>query len=271
MKKNLIFALMGLAFAVSAGAGPMATLSDLKGKIELKPENGVWAPATEGMKVDLRSTISTGFDSTVTIRIEKTKIVVKPLTRLTLDKLIEQSAGSVAASLFLRVGSVQASVKASVPGTPQDFKVQSPYSTASVRGTEFDYDGFVLVVRDGVVRLIPGRPVRDIQELPPPPEGEQNGQGDNPPPPPGSGSAEGDGFAGAAPVDAANPDSGVNVKKDQKAQVEIVHRLDTGSPPPAVTGQAENQGDGAPPRGQEGPGNAAPRLGGVKITITAKK
>jgi hypothetical protein len=47
-------------------------------------------------------------------------------------------------------------------GTPQDFKITSPYSTASVRGTSFTYDGFVLDVNEGRVAFIPGRPKRDI-------------------------------------------------------------------------------------------------------------
>jgi hypothetical protein len=165
MKRSIALILMGITLSGLAFAGPQALLSGLKGKVEVKPVRGDWAPATDGMKIDILSTISTGFDATATVTIEKTKIVVKPLTRLTLDKLIEQSAGSVAASMFLRVGAVQASVKATTPGTPQDFKVQSPYSTASVRGTEFEYDGFALRVTEGIVRLIPGRPVRDIQPV----------------------------------------------------------------------------------------------------------
>jgi hypothetical protein len=233
MKKSLLLALSLFSLSALAFAGPQAVLSGLKGKVEVKLAQGSWAPATEGMKVDLRSTISTGFDSTAVIVIDKSKIVVKPLTRLTLDKLVEQSAGSVAASMFLRVGAVQASVKATTPGTPQDFKVQSPYSTASVRGTEFDFDGFHLAVKEGVVRLIPGRPVRDIQAV----EGSGNAEGAAAEGGEGtsaaaSGSGESGsgaeattssdtGFEGTIAVAAASSDAGVNVAKDQKATVSI--------------------------------------------------
>jgi Uncharacterized protein conserved in bacteria len=175
MKKAIFLALVFGALAASLYAGPQAILGGIKGKVEVKPYKGDWMPATEGMVVGLSATVSTGYDSTATLTIEKSTIVVKPLTRLTLDKLLEQSAGSVSASMFLRVGSVQAKVKASVPGTPQDFKVQSPYSTASVRGTEFEFDGLHLKVVEGTVRLIPGRPKRDIQpvETAPKAEGEK--------------------------------------------------------------------------------------------------
>jgi hypothetical protein len=281
MKRSCAFIFLGLAFALSAYAGPQAVLSGLKGKVEVKAEKGDWKPATEGMKINLRSTISTGFDSTATILIEKSKIVVKPLTRLTLDKLLEQSAGSVAASLFLRVGSVQASVKATVPGTPQDFKVQSPYSTASVRGTEFEYDGFFLKVTEGVVRLIPGRPVRETQS-----EGAtgggsesgstQEGTGQDSQTG-GTGSTQGgdSGFSGAADVDNADSNGGVNVHSDEQAIMQLAHRLDTGSTIPTVTGQTGGPGSSGSGSGNSGGGSGTTpvivKSGGVVITITTKK
>jgi hypothetical protein len=145
--KASFFVLAALLIAAPLqAANPQAVLSSLKGKVEVKlPGSKAWIAATEGQELSPATTLSTGFDSSVVIVIDKTTVQVKPLTRMTIDKLVEES-GTVKTSTFLRVGSVSASVK-SADGVKQDFKVQSPYSTASVRGTEFDFDGLKLKVR----------------------------------------------------------------------------------------------------------------------------
>jgi hypothetical protein len=159
--KRVFIVLITLVLVFQGFAEVTATLTDIKGKVEVKPSGGDWVTAKDGMKINLLSTISTGFDSTAVVKIDKSSIFVNSLTRMTLDKLLE-SSGKVTTSVFLRVGSVKASVK-SAEGVKQDFKVQSPYSTASVRGTEFEFDGITVRVSEGIVAVIPGRPTRDIQ------------------------------------------------------------------------------------------------------------
>lgn len=151
----------GAAFAVV----PQAQLQSLKGKVEIKVVGGSWAPASEGQTLNPADTLSTGFDSSVVIVMGKTTVQVKPLTRMTIDKLVEEG-GILKTSTFLRVGNVSVSVK-SADGVKQDFKVQSPYSTASVRGTEFDYDGLKLKVKEGIVAFILGRIARETAAPPP--------------------------------------------------------------------------------------------------------
>jgi hypothetical protein len=51
------------------------------------------------------------------------------------------------------VGKVTAQVKTTA-GLKHDFKLRSPVSTAAVRGTEFEYDGWRLSVEEGQVVLI---------------------------------------------------------------------------------------------------------------------
>jgi hypothetical protein len=164
MMKKAFFAfftvLLTLTLGAALSAQTTATLKDVKGKVEVKPFGKNWVPAQEGMKIDLLATISTGFDSSASLAIAENKIAVAPLTRLTVDKIVEQ-AGTLGTSLHLRVGKVSAQVKSSA-GVSQDFKVTSPYSTASVRGTEFEYDGLFLGTIDGTVMFLPGKPVRDI-------------------------------------------------------------------------------------------------------------
>jgi hypothetical protein len=184
----LVTALMALTTAVVLMAAPQATLSNLKGKVEVKAAGAsTWTPASEGMVLPILATVSTGFDSTVTIVVDKTTIAVKPLTRMTIDKLV-QDQGKVTTSCYLRVGNAKASVK-SAEGIKQDFKVGSPYSTASVRGTVFSFNGFDLSVEEGTVTFTPGRPQRDL-DLPegtPPPDlsGDFAGSPDNPSSPDG--------------------------------------------------------------------------------------
>ena len=158
--KKACFVILCALIALPSFAATSATLRDIKGKVEVKPLGKAWVEAREGMTVDLLATISTGFNSSATLVIADNKIAVAPLTRLTVDKIVEQ-AGTLGTSLHLRVGKVNAEVKSS-SATPQDFKVTSPYSTASVRGTIFEYDGFYLDVQDGIVTFIPGKPPRDI-------------------------------------------------------------------------------------------------------------
>lgn len=157
-----------VAFLVAAVSGlwaaPEAVLQSLKGKVEVKaPGTTSWAPASEGQVLSPAATLSTGFDSSVVVVIGKTTIQVKPLTRMSIDKLVEEG-GTVKTTTFLRVGNVSASVK-SADGVKQDFKVQSPFSTASVRGTEFDFDGIRLAVREGLVAFVYGRSPREFQPV----------------------------------------------------------------------------------------------------------
>lgn len=165
VRKVLLAIILVFVASLALVAAPQAVLANIQGKVEVKLAGTTsWVPATEGMEIGVLSTVSTGFDASVTIVIDKTTIAVKPLTRMTVDKLVEEQ-GKVTTSCYLRVGSVQANVK-SAEGVKQDFKVKSPYSTASVRGTVFTYTGLDLAVTEGLVSLIPGRPERDI-DLPP--------------------------------------------------------------------------------------------------------
>lgn len=161
--RNSVIVLFLCLGVLSFANTPKAVLKNIKGKVEVKTAtNQSWTPAKEGMDIQTMTTISTGFDSSVTLEMADTTIFVKPLTRMTLDQLIEQQ-GTVKTSCYLRVGTVNASVK-SAEGVKQDLQVQSPYSTASVRGTVFEFDGLKLKVLEGRVALIPGRPERIIQK-----------------------------------------------------------------------------------------------------------
>ncbi len=194
-KKAMILVAALVCGGVVWAAAPQAKLQSLKGKVEVKVPGGAWAPASEGQVLNPSDTLSTGFDSSAVVVMDKTTVQVKPLTRMTIDKLVEEG-GTVKTSTFLRVGNVSVSVK-SAEGVKQDFKVQSPYSTASVRGTEFDYNGLKLKVKEGLVSFILGRIARQTAE----PANESD-------------------YAGAPDVE-GNEDNGVNVPAGKDAEIVV--------------------------------------------------
>ncbi len=142
---------LALLLAAGAGFGQDATFRQVTGKVEVNSGTG-WKPAATGTAVARGSVISTGFDSTAILDLGQSTVSVKPLTRLTLEELVQQS-GSQTTGLFLRTGKVSAQVK-TAEGLRQDFKLRSPVSTAAVRGTSFVYDGQTVEVSEGVVEFL---------------------------------------------------------------------------------------------------------------------
>lgn len=128
-----------------------ATISRTTGKVEILTNNQ-WSPAETGATVPLGATISTGFNSTATVDVGNATLQVRPLTRMRLEELAEQQ-GVLRADMFMPVGRVRAEVR-TTEGVTNEFRLRSTVSTASVRGTEFFFDGYVLRVSEGRVRLI---------------------------------------------------------------------------------------------------------------------
>lgn len=157
MKKNKIFhavfagVLPAVFFLLSAA--PLFSLSavvkETRGKVELKAPGGGWRTAEVGMEVGTGTTISTGFNSTAEIAIGNSILQVRALTRMALDELIEKE-GTINTELNLKVGKVKAEVR-TTGGLLNNFKLRSPQSTAAVRGTVFEYDGYTLSVDEGSV------------------------------------------------------------------------------------------------------------------------
>jgi len=151
MKKTITAIVLLIIFSIPTFAAVQAVVKETKGKVEIKLPLKKWQPARRGMVVPKNALISTGFHSTAVISMGKTILQVKQLTRLKLEELIEKQ-GTVSTKLFLRVGKIRATVKSS-GGLRQNFKLKSPLSTAAVRGTDFDYDGINLKVKEGVVQF----------------------------------------------------------------------------------------------------------------------
>jgi hypothetical protein len=128
-----------------------AVIREIRGTVEIKAPGAEWKAAEVGQTLDRAALVSTGFRSTALIEIGNSTVTVRPLTRLSLEKITaKQDEEQV--TLDLRTGRVRANVKPPVGGKT-DFSIRSPSVTASVRGTVFDFDGTRLAVEEGRVHL----------------------------------------------------------------------------------------------------------------------
>ncbi len=118
------------------------TVISVSGKAEIQ-HNGAWVPLKEGDLIEAGAVISTGFKSEAVLRIGESVLTVKPLTRLTLEELMELDS-VLTSAVYLDMGGLKADIKAT-ENQRTGFTVKSPAVTASVRGTsgEVDADGTV--------------------------------------------------------------------------------------------------------------------------------
>jgi len=133
MKKLLTLLIIstGLAFSLSAQAMTAKVIS-ITGKVEvLKGES--WKALAEGETLSRGDIISTGFNSQAVLSIKESVVTLGALTRMTVEKLAENEVKEQT-SLFIDTGKLTANVKHS-ENKRMDFKIRSPVSTASVRGT----------------------------------------------------------------------------------------------------------------------------------------
>lgn len=160
VKKIIAVALIAAAGAASLSALD-ATLTEVTGKVEIKAPGKDWIPGKTGAVMVKGTMISTGFKSVAVFAIGKTQVTVRPMTRLSIEAIIEKK-DSVSAECFLAVGKMKAEVK-KPEGGKVDFTVKSPVATASVRGTIFEFDGLNLSVDEGtVVFAVDGALVRSF-------------------------------------------------------------------------------------------------------------
>jgi len=125
-------------------------IRELTGEVELKRnEASAFVRAKAGDTVAADTVVSTGFKSTAIIEIGSSSITVRPLTRLTLAE-IQSVSDNETLNMKLQTGRVKVDVKPPA-GTKASCTIQSPSSTASVRGTSFEFDTFNLKVNEGIV------------------------------------------------------------------------------------------------------------------------
>lgn len=149
MKKYILTGILLVLAASLFAANITAVVKDISGKVEIMVPGGSWQKAAAGMEIEEGCSISTGFKSEAVLELGPSQLVVKQLTRMKLEELVEKE-GTISTGLNLRVGKIKAEVR-TTEGLRQDFKLTSPVSTAAVRGTSFEYDGVNLTVTEGTV------------------------------------------------------------------------------------------------------------------------
>ena len=155
MKRTTVVLLLLLAVVASPLFTQDATIREVSGKVEYRVGSGAWQAATAGQQLALNATISTGFGASAIIRIgaaaNGSVLEISQLTRLTLEELIERE-GTLSTNVFVPVGRVRATVS-TAEGRSADFRVRGPLSTAAVRGTGFETNGWQLSVTEGIVEF----------------------------------------------------------------------------------------------------------------------
>jgi hypothetical protein len=150
-RRLLAVAILILVVAAGAVAQQTAVFEDIRGKVEVKEPGASWQAASEGQEIPLNATLSTGFNSEATLALGRSTVVMKALSRMSVEELVEQE-GTVETGVRLDVGRVSAEVR-SAEGVQTDFRVRGPISTASVRGTAFDFDTVTLFVVENRVQI----------------------------------------------------------------------------------------------------------------------
>lgn len=132
-------------------------VGDVSGKVEImRPGASSWEAVDTGEALPRNSTISTGFNSRVQLKVnEASQVDLKPMTRLKIEEAVAQSGGDQTTRLFMGSGRIRANVKRN-EGSSHSFQVRTPVATAAVRGTSFSLDPRNLQVSEGFVRFTIG-------------------------------------------------------------------------------------------------------------------
>lgn len=164
MKKNIKF-VMGLTLAALSALSAFAVdakVTSVTGKVQMqKKGTSEWVDLEKGDLVEEGAIISTGFNSNATIKLGESVCTIAPLTRMSVEQLtrkdVEGTDKNVTkTTVYVDTGKASFKVN-STSKNLNDFKVHTPASTASVRGTAFDsYADGQTDVTEGLVGMSEG-------------------------------------------------------------------------------------------------------------------
>jgi hypothetical protein len=146
-----VIALVLVGTTAIGAAAQSVEISEVNGLVRIHDGSGSWSVAEPGDTLNRGMAVSTGFDGKAVIQVGPASVAVEPVTYLTLSQLTEE-AGVSRTQVGLSFGRVNAEVKRA-DSLETNFEVRSPESTASVKGTEFAFDGSRLWVSEGDVSL----------------------------------------------------------------------------------------------------------------------
>ena len=144
--------LVVLVVASTALWAQTATIREFSGKVEYRlNEADAWTTVRAGLQIPVNTTVSTGFNSRAVLVVNGSVIEVAALTRLTIEELAA-NAGGTSTGVFVPVGRVRATVDRD-ERLSTDFRVRTAQSTAAVRGTVFETNGWQIWVSEGIVEF----------------------------------------------------------------------------------------------------------------------
>ncbi len=164
MKRNFKN-LMGLALVLCGTMSLFAfdaKVTSVTGKVQVQRKgSSEWVDLEKGDLVEEGAIISTGFNSNATLKLGESVCTISPLTRLSVEQLtrkdVEGTEKNVTkTTVYIDTGKASFKVN-STSKNLNDFKVHTPASTASVRGTAFDsYADGETDVTEGLVGMSNG-------------------------------------------------------------------------------------------------------------------
>jgi hypothetical protein len=147
------FALIFVALLSTMSLFSSITLVSVKGTVQIKSsETASWKTPKLNQELKTGFFVYTGFDSSAIISTGSAKIEVKPLSQVSVASLLATSE-RVSTDVFLKYGGIKANVESS-RNVQTVFKVRSANSTASVRGTVFEFGEDSLFVEEGTVQIL---------------------------------------------------------------------------------------------------------------------
>ena len=150
--KRLLFVTIFIVMGLNAFCQD-AFIERLTGTVEIKhPGETAFKVANSGDKLFKETVISTGFKSFAIVKVGSATITVRPLTALSLTE-IQKSHETETLSLNLQTGRVRVDIKPP-SGKKAAATIRGPTTTASVRGTSFEFDTDNLYVLEGTVSYI---------------------------------------------------------------------------------------------------------------------
>ena len=136
-------------FTVSAAE--QAEVTEVSGLVRIHDADGSWVRAEPGDSLTPNMAISTGFNGSAVLAIGASRVTVDSVSHVTVADLA-QDAEKQDTTMDISFGRVRSEVK-STDNRETNFEVRSAVSTASVKGTDFVYDGSLLTVFEGNVSL----------------------------------------------------------------------------------------------------------------------
>lgn len=172
MKKNFkcLISLALMACGTISAFAVDAKVTSVTGKVQMqKKGSSEWVDLSKGDTVEEGAIISTGFNSNATLKLGESVCTISPLTRMSVEQLTRQDVAGTdknvtKTTVYIDTGKASFKVN-STSKNLNDFKVHTPASTASVRGTAFDsYASGETDVTEGLVGMSDGETREQVAE-----------------------------------------------------------------------------------------------------------